>query len=269
MLAKASSRGSDALIVDFEDAIAPSRKEAAREVVVAWLRTLTGPMPSVWVRVNSTQPLLEEDATAVVQSAITGLVIPKVTSVGELEQISALLDRLEPDAGLMPGVVRLLPIIETAAGMLAVAELATVPRVHQLMIGEVDLGGELGLDPREAQVYLPMRMQVVIASAAAGIEPPLGPVSVDFEDLDRLRRETRDLRQQGFRSRAAIHPAQIPVLNEIFTPSQDEVERAQRLMALFHQAVADDRGVVLDENGQMVDEAAVRTARRIIETVHR
>jgi len=111
-----------------------------------------------------------------------------------------------------------------------------------------------------------MRMQVVIASAAAGIEPRLGPVSIDFEDLDRLRRETRDLRQQGFRSRAAIHTAQIPVLNEIFTPSQDEAERAQRLMALFHQAVADGRGVVLDENGQMVDEAMVRTARRIIET---
>lgn len=269
MLEKASQRGADAIIADLEDAVAPARKVEARATVIAWLSGLSEPAFEVWVRVNHTRDLLEDEIRALTNPGLTGLMVPKIHSVEELREIAELLDGLESEAGLPAGMVGLLVIVETARGMLAVNDLARAPRVRQLMIGEMDLGAELGADPTDAQAFLPLRMQLVVASAVAGIEPPLGPVSPDYRDLEALREETRGLARLGFRSRPAIHPAQVPVINDVFTPDRTQVERARRLVELYDAALAAGRGAATDDEGHMVDEAVVRVARRLLETARR
>jgi citrate lyase subunit beta/citryl-CoA lyase len=132
------------------------------------------------------------------------------------------------------------------------------------MIGELDLSAELGIEPSNTDALLPLRMQVVVVSAALGLEPPLGPVSPDFRDLEGLRRESELLAGLGVGSRPAIHPAQVAVFNEVFSPSAEAVAEAGRLVELYEAALAEGRGAVTDDDGHMVDEAVVRVARRIM-----
>ena len=133
------------------------------------------------------------------------------------------------------------------------------------MIGELDLSAELGIDPTNQLALLPLRMQIVVVSAALGLEAPLGPVSPDFRDLETLRQETEELAGLGFGSRPAIHPLQVPVYNEVFGPSPEVVARARKLVSLYDSALAEGRGAVTDDEGHMVDEAVVRLARRVLD----
>jgi len=269
MLARAGGRDADAVIADLEDAVAPSGKVAARQIVAAWLDKLVEPSFEPWVRVNSTPELLESDVASSFRPHLSGIMVPKVRSVEELVAVSDQLGRLESASGRRLGAVRLLPIVETAAGLLAVNALARAPRVCQLMIGEFDLAAELGLDPAFEDALVPLRMQVVVASAAAGIAQPLGPVSADYRDLDSLADQTRRLARLGFGSRPAIHPAQVEVFNSVLTPSADEVERARRLVARYEAGLAEGRGAVTDEDGHMLDEAVVKVARRVLDAARR
>lgn len=267
MLAKVGRRGADAVIADLEDAVAPARKVAAREIVSAWLGGLAEPGFEVWVRVNPGG--MVDDVEAVFGPPLTGVMVPKVRSTVELVAVGEVLRRLESAAGLPLGNVGLLPIVETAQGLEAVHDLAAVPRVRRLMIGEFDLAAELGVDPANEEAFLPLRMQLVVASAAAGLESPLGPVSPDYRNLESLRAETRRLAGLGFGSRPAIHPAQVAVFNEVLTPGPGEVERARRLIELFETALSQGRGVAIDDEGRMVDEAVVKVARRVLDTARR
>ena len=137
--------------------------------------------------------------------------------------------------------------------------------MQRLQIGEVDLTGELGVTPGADEVELVgIRTQVVLASAAAGIAPPVGPVSRITADPAALAVSTRRLRRLGFVGRACIHPAQIPVVHEVFTPTADEVEQARAVIALLDRAEAHGSGVVLDAEGRMVDAAVLHAARRTL-----
>jgi citrate lyase subunit beta/citryl-CoA lyase len=269
MLTKAGQRGADAVIADLEDAVAPDGKLGARQTVAAWLAGMERPVFDVWVRVNPTADLLGDDIAAVFSPNLAGVMVPKVLASDELMAVSDLLDGLEAEVGRPQGDVELLPIIETAAGLLAVNDLARAPRVTRLMIGEFDLGADLGIDPIYEAAFIPLRMQVVVASAAAGIEPPLGPVSAGYRDLETFSDETRRLARLGFSARPAIHPAQVAVINSALSPSTADVERAQRLVDIYERALAEGRGAVNDDDGRMVDEAVVKVARRILETADR
>jgi citrate lyase subunit beta/citryl-CoA lyase len=263
MLANAGRRGADAIIADLEDAVAPAERPAARETVAAWLAGLDTPPFESWVRINA--PTVAADLAALGPAMLTGLLVPKLRSGADLAAVTGYLDQMEADAGLPAGRIRLIPIVETAAAMRALDGIATAPRVQRLMIGELDMAAELGIDPANVEAFIPLRMAVVVASAAAGIDPPLGPVSPDFRDLEALAADTHRLSRQGFGSRPAIHPAQVPVINAAFTPDRAEVERARRLVAMYEAAVAAGEGAVTDEDGHMVDEAVVQVARRLLE----
>ena len=249
MLAKAAERGADALILDLEDGVAPAGKLEARKTVAAWLRDRGGgPAPEAWVRVNPDEP---EDVRAAFGPGLRGLVLPKVSSPDDIARVRAQVRDAD---------VPIVALIETAAGLLNAPAIATTPPVARLAIGEVDLAAELGLDPSpDGRELDPLRLQLVVASAAAGLEPPVAPVSRDFSDLEGLRDETERLRRLGFVGRAAIHPAQVAVINEVFTPTAEELDAARRLLARHTEAGG---GVTLDDAGLMVDEAVVRTARR-------
>lgn len=258
-LAKASERGADAIIADLEDGVAPSAKSQARKIVTGWVGS-EAPAER-WVRLNSGS-MMEEDARAVCTAGLRGIVLPKA-SVDALDTLDVVLSIAEKKAGLAEGAVRVCPLIETAQGVLDVRAIAEGPRVSHLAVGEVDLAAELGV--LDAEALGPIRMQVVVASAAAGLAPPTAPVATDFADLENFRRTTKELRSMGFGARAAVHPAQVPVINEVFTPTRDEIEAARKLMDAYDAALARGDGVITDAHGRMVDEAVVRGARRILE----
>lgn len=259
-LAKSLRRGADAVIADLEDAVAVGDKAAARKTVAAWLAGLPATPVQVWVRINADSPA--EDV-AVLAGTGTGVVVPKADPA-LLERVDALLADRERELGLPRGSFAVVPLIESASGLLLLPAVAAAPRVHRLGIGEADLIGELGLRPGPGrEELLPLRLQVVVASVAAGIAAPVAPTSTDFRDLESFRSTSAALLRLGFRGRTAIHPGQVPVVNEAFTPGEEELAAAQRLIAGFESAGS---GVFVDERGRMVDEAVVRAAR---ETVRR
>ena len=223
----------------------------------------TKPTTAVWIRVNNRPNLIRDDIEAVVGPNIAGIVIPKVESRADLEMPAALIGELEERRGLSPGSIRLMALIETAGTVLAVADIIDAPRVDRIVLDEADLAAELGLDLSDDEHELaPFRMQMVLACAAARIDPPVGPVLIDFRDLDALRVSTVALRRMGFLSRQAIHPAQVPVINDVFTPRAEHVEAARQLLAT---AESTPGGVFVDTEGRFVDEAILRSARRIVE----
>ena len=158
-----------------------------------------------------------------------------------------------------------LALIETAAGLLAAPAIAAADRVVRLGIGEVDLAAELNLrlSPGREEMT-PLRLQIVVSSAAAGIAPPVAPVATDVRDLGALRQTTDAALRLGFRARTAIHPAQLAVINAVFTPSAEEVSRARQLVTAFERAEALGTGVITGEDGEMIDLAVVRSAREVL-----
>ncbi|NNH68456.1 CoA ester lyase [Nocardia uniformis] len=254
---KALNGPADVILLDLEDAIPLCDKESARIEVARWLRTVPDRQRPIWVRVNPGE-VGEADLRAVALPAVTALCLAKVESAQQVRSISAQLDEYEP----RPGAISICPLLESARALYAAPEIASAPRVLRLQLGEADLCADLGITPGpDRHELLPLRVQVVMASAAAAIDPPLAPVDTNFRDLDSLRATTAALRRLGFQGRACIHPAQLPVVNEVFTPSPDELDRARALIARFESAAG---GVVLDDSGRMVDLAVIRQARRVL-----
>ena len=267
VLVKALGRGADALIVDLEDAVAPASKDAARTVVAEWLSGLPAAADNpvqVWIRINSGD-MGHTDVRAVLSPAVTGVVAAKTESAEELVALHAVLTAMEDKIELPAGSIGVVPLLESANAVLNALSIAKAPRVQRLQVGEADLradiGVELGADGRE---LLYVRSQVVLISAAAGIDPPVGPVDTNFRDTEALAESTRAVKRMGYVGRACIHPAQAAIVNEVFTPTADEVAAAKDLIARFDAAMAAGDGVCLDAQGRMVDEAVVRQARRTL-----
>jgi len=254
-MAKALGSGADALILDLEDGVAPSAKPDARREVAAFLAASGPGGPSLLVRLDPHAMHDDLSSLGPVMDRVDALYLAKA-SLGLLEELDELLD---DDA------TSVVALVETAQGLLDAPLLARHPRVRNLAVGEADLTAELGLLPSgDARELVPLRMGLVVASAAAGIDPPTGPVSTDFGDLAAFAASTLALRRMGFGARSCIHPAQVPVAAEVLTPGRDEVERARALVTAFEDAVARGEGVFVGPDGRMVDEAVVRQARRLL-----
>lgn len=246
--AKALSSGAGGVVLDLEDAVALAAKADARAAVVDQL--MKPAAIELWVRVNSGD-LGRADVEAVADlPGLTGVFVPKAT-VASLEDLRAITD------------VPCCALVESAVTLLELPKLAAADGVVALAMGEVDLAADLGLEPspNEHEMW-PLRMQVVVASVAAGRRAPIGPVHTSIHDLDELRHSTLALRRAGFEARQAIHPTQVSVINEAMTPTEEEVERAEELLRL---ADAADGGVCVDEHGRMIDEAVLRSARRSLD----
>ena len=264
-LAGALGRGADAIIVDLEDAVPLAEKEAARESVVRWIGALpAGLTTEVWVRVNP-GVLRELDVAALAGLAgLTGIALAKAESRDDVEAVAAQL------VAAGDTTTRLMPVVESAVAVLGVGPIAAGPRVHQLQIGEVDLAGDTGITPGEDEVeLLTMRTMVVLASVAAGIAPPVGPVSRITADPEALRRSTERVQRLGFVGRACIHPAQVSVVHEVFRPAAEEDEEARTVLRLVDEAEATGSGVVLDPQGRLVDPAVVAGAQRTLALARR
>jgi citrate lyase subunit beta/citryl-CoA lyase len=252
-LEKAVDRAGDAVLADLEDAVAPSRKDLALAEILAWLPAVP-PQVEAWVRVGT----LEEVAALASVPRLDGVVLAKAT-----------VDRVAQAAALLPEHVALAALVETASGVLELPELARQPGVTQLGLGEADLAAELGIARDELSVLGPLRAQLVVASAAAGLNAPTAPVFLDVRDLEGLRASTLALKRTGFGARGALHPDQVAVIEEALTPGAEEVARAREAVAAWDAAVASGTAVAVDASGRFVDEATVRPARRVVATADR
>ncbi|MBO4208648.1 CoA ester lyase [Micromonospora echinofusca] len=263
-LTLADTRGADAVIADLEDAVAPGRRAQARQEARAWLSRSTGTRVERWVRINSGPDGLE-DLAEVFGPGLSGVCIPKVTCPNDVQQVTRLLTELETAHRRSDDPVPVMPLVESGAGLIALPGIARAPRVQRLQLGELDLAADLGMEPGPDETeLLAARTAVVTASAAARLLPPVGAVRADLADHDALDQSTRRLRRLGFLGRAAIHPAQLPVIHAVFDVTPEQVHVARSLVSAYDQALAAGQGVLRDEHGRMVDEAVVRRSRHII-----
>lgn len=258
-LAKAAGRGADALIIDLEDGVAPSAKDAARKNLASFMDSAPEGV-AIWVRVTSDPDGLARDLSVALHPRLNGIVLAKAESVEQLEFVAEKLQAL-------PGEARgLMPLIETGRAVFSAADLASVAGVTQLQVGEADLRADLGVTFGEDESELLLvRQRVIIVTAALGLLPPVAPVSVEFRDLAAFRTSTERLARMGFVGRACIHPAQIDISHEVFTPSAEELTAAKSLIQAAEAAAREGRGAFTDDDGRMVDEAVVRHARRVLQ----
>lgn len=259
-LARAHQRGADAVIADLEDGVAETAKAAAIEAVREWLSERAEDGVQRWVRINAGERGLD-DIRAVSGPGLFGICVPKVCGPDDAASVVDALRR-ERDSRS----VAVMAIIETARGLRGMDAIAAVPRLSVLQLGELDLAADLGMTPGPDELeMLAARSAVVAASAAAGLMPPVAPVSPDFSDLDRFARTTAALKRLGFAGRAVIHPAQLAAVHKVFTPSQDEVDEAADTLRRYEAALTEGSGVAVDARGAMIDEAVARSCRRVLE----
>lgn len=261
---KAIAKGADAIVLDLEDAVAIDRKIEARSLVADWVANGDHGRAQIWVRVNQ-GPMGVEDTAAVALPGLTGICVPKVDDPSELTDINARLTEAEQKHGLDEGHWPVIPLIESAVGLTRLSSITSAQRVVQLQVGEVDLAADLGLSGDVDLHLAPIRSRILVESIAAGILAPIGPVSTEFRDLDAFRDSTNTVIGQGFVGRACIHPDQVSIVNEMFTPTPEQVSAAQDLLDRMQTAIEAGSGVALDANGRMIDEASARSARRVIQ----
>jgi citrate lyase subunit beta/citryl-CoA lyase len=264
--AKAGQRGADALILDLEDAVARSAKAAARANIPAFMQRLKqGARVPVYVRVNNEPELLAGDLEAAIAAGCDGLLMPKVDTPAQVLQLDADMRRLEDKHGRPVGTIPVVALVESPLGICnAVAIAQSSKRLSALLFGVEDFGASIGMESRPEGMTHPAQT-LAIAAAAAGLQPLGLPGSVaEFSNLDNYRALAVLARRIGMRGSVCIHPAQVPVLNEVFGGTAEEAAAARRLLDVFDASVASGKGAVAHE-GRMVDEPIAARARRFLQ----
>jgi citrate lyase subunit beta / citryl-CoA lyase len=264
---KALTLDADAVILDLEDAVAIAEKPATRgAVVAAYGEPRTG---LLYVRVNAADTeFCHGDFTAIVRQGLDGIVLPKVESAATIQTIDWLLSNLERERGLPAGGIDLVPIIETAKGLTeAEAILGAGTRVKHCAFGAGDFTLDVNMRwSREEGELAYARARVVTASRAAGIEAPLDTVWVDLQDGDGLEASTRLALGMGFQGKMCIHPNQVGIVNRVFTPTNAEIDFAERVVAAFAQAEKEGSAAI-QLDGKFIDYPIVYRARRTLDAI--
>jgi citrate lyase subunit beta/citryl-CoA lyase len=245
LLRRVFETDADAVMLDLEDAVPPDAKEQARAMIAEVLAER-----SAWVRINAVGTALAAADLDAVAGLAAGIRIPKVESARDVRWVRA----RAPDTPLICA-------IESARGILAAQEIAWVPGVRHLSLGGVDLRRDLGADDGTLQT-LYARSHLVVVSRAAGLEPPIDSVYARLGDEAGLRAEAEFARSLGFFGKSAIHPRQLPVLHDVFTPSAGELEWAHSVLDAFDRAGAQATKL---PDGEFVDLPVADRARRVLE----
>ena len=270
-LEKALASGADVLLIDLEDSVDLSAKEEARRVTAAFLseQQATSDRPRLFVRVNGlTTGLTDADLDGVMQAAPDGIVLPKTVGGADVAHLGAKLAVREAEFDLQDGATRILAIAtENAAGVFALGTFAGAS--HRLMgmtWGGEDLSADLGAETnRDADgaytdPYRLARSLTLLGAAAAGVDA-VDSVFTNFRDMAGLEAECRMARRDGFVAKMAIHPAQVPVINEAFTPSQEAIDKAKAVIEAFK---ANPGAGVVGVNGEMLDRPHQLRAERLL-----
>jgi citrate lyase subunit beta / citryl-CoA lyase len=265
MMAKAATSDADQIIFDLEDALAVSQKEAGRQTVIEALRTLEFGGKIRTFRVNNVRTrFCYRDLIDVVEAAggsLDGVVVPKVNGPEDVLFIDRLLSQIEEQVGLVRGHISIEALIESADGVLHAEQIArATPRMGGLVFGLVDFAGDIGAQETGAEqffYYHYAKAKTIVAARAAGITCVDG-VTLAIRDLEACLRDAQMAARMGFDGKWAIHPSQVPVINEAFTPTANEIARAQRILDAYARADVEEGlgAMVIDD--EMVDAASLR-----------
>jgi citrate lyase subunit beta/citryl-CoA lyase len=272
---KALTLDADAVVVDLEDSVAISDKEATRKPVAEALRRPRKARGYVRVNAPST-PFCYGDLVATVHKGVDGVLLPKVESAADLHAVDWLMAALEREHGMPEGSVDLMPQIETAAGVQRIDRILQARslrpyrapwRVKRVAFGAADYGHELGLEPTLDEPELAdARARIVLSSRAAGMEGPIDSPWFHFREAEAFQRALERSRRGGFQGRLCVHPDQLGPVNRAYLPSDEELARAERIVAAFRDAEA--RGAAaIQVDGQMVDYPVVHRAQAVIEAM--
>lgn len=261
--------GADVLILDLEDAVAPSMKDMAREQVAGWLDQADTVSPKLFVRVNPLDSgLTASDVTAVVRPGLAGILVPKANGAQDIATIAGLISTAEQIAGMPDGGIKIAVVAtETPAAMFALGSY-TPPhaRLVALTWGAEDLAAAIGAtsnkeeDGTWTEPYRLARSLCLFASASAGVVP-IDTLYSDFRDSEGLESDCRRARRDGFLGRIAIHPDQVETINRCFSPSADEVAEARKIVAAF--AANPDLGTI-GIDGKMYDIPHLKGAQKTL-----
>ena len=270
-LAKGLASGADSLILDLEDSIAPESKQKARDLALAFLASALRKhlRPRLYVRVNGLNSgLTEADLNAVMQAPPDGILLPKTVNGASLQHLGALLAVREAEQDLADGSTKIMAIVtETPAAIFNMGTYAGAShRLEGLTWGAEDLAAALGAETNRDTdgsytfPFLLARSLTLFAAAAAGVLA-IDAVHGNFRDLARLRLECEEAKRDGFTGKMAIHPAQIEIINEIFSPSEESIAKARAIVAAF---AAEPHAGVISFEGEMLDVPHLTKARRLL-----
>lgn len=271
-LDKAMASGADAVIVDLEDSITPERKAAARTAALDFLKSVRGKKnrPRLLVRINGLDTgMTDADLDAVVPGAPDAILFPKAEGGATVTHVDAKLTAREALAGLAEGSIKILAqTVESAVGLFTAGSYRdSSPRLIGMTWGPEDLSAELGAEANRepdgtlTEPYRIARAMCLYGAAAARV-PAIETIHVDFRNLEALRRDTELARRDGFTGRLAIHPAQVPVINEVFTPSLEQIEKAKAVVAAF---AANPGAGAVGIDGKMFDRPHLVRAQALLE----
>jgi citrate lyase subunit beta / citryl-CoA lyase len=269
-LEKGLSSEADVLLIDLEDSVSSGRKAAARQITADFLKSNRGKSVSrLFVRINDlASGLADDDLAAIMPSLPGGILLPKSNSGKDVTQLSAKLNVHEARSGLAEGVTQIIAIItETAIGTLSAATYPDASkRLTGLSWGAEDLSAVIGATTvrDETGLYTDvfrMARALTILGASAADVAAIDTVYIDYRNDEGLVRECTEAARDGFTAKLAIHPAQVPVINRVFTPSAEAVGQAERIIAAF---AADPSAGVIGIDGKMFDRPHLRRAERLV-----
>jgi len=257
---KAFASDADAVIFDLEDSVAPDNKAAARDITLAALMEHSDNenLPQIYVRINALPTgLADDDLSAVVQAKPHGIMFPKSNGAQDLATLASMLAPLEDQAGIVKPLGVIVLATETAQSLFTMGTYVEAdPRLEALTWGAEDLSAELGAVTNKDEngihtdPYRLARTLCLAGARAAGVTP-IDTVYVNYKDSEGFRTECETAVRDGFTAKLAIHPAQVPIINEVFTPSNDDIVRAEKIISAFAQA---DNAGVIGLDGEMLDQ---------------
>jgi len=271
-MTKATEGEADIVIFDLEDAVAEEEKGSAREAIAAFLEAHDeAEKARLWVRVNPLDgPHTADDLAAVMHARPGGHHAPKSRGRHDVEELDRLLTPLEMELGISPGSTPVIALVtETAAAMFTTGDYADAPRLVAMTWGAEDLADSIGAmsnrleDGEYSFTYELARSLTLLGAAAAGV-PAIETIDGDFRNLEGLKARAEKVRRDGYRGMLAIHPAQVPVINEAFSPGEDEIAEAREIVALFE---ANPQAGTIGHNGKMLDRPHLSRARQLLAQV--
>src|SRR5436309_8686427 len=260
----AHKRGADAIIVDLEDSVPIAERPAARRDLPATAESVSRGGADIIVRINRPWRQTMLDLEAAISPRVAALAVTKVDSADHIRLIAEIVSELEAERGMAVGSTQFIAMIETPAAWFKMPEIARADRrIVALTLGGEDFALTMGMQPTPEALFMP-KQQLAIAARAAGILPLgfIGTVA-DYKDLDAFRDTVRRSRRLGFRGASVIHPSQVPILNEEFSPAAADVASAQKIVAAYDEAVAAGRGSI-SVDGKMIDVPVVLRAQEVL-----
>ncbi|MCR2832837.1 HpcH/HpaI aldolase/citrate lyase family protein [Parerythrobacter lacustris] len=267
-MAKAVESDADIVLFDLEDSVTPDNKPAAREAVRAMLDANADRRTRLWVRINPLDgPYTADDLAAIMPARPGGIMFPKSNGRHDVEALDRMLTEQERTCGIEEGSTPVIALVtETAAAMFTTGDYAGAPRLVAMTWGAEDLADAVGAlsnrgpDGELSFTYQLARSLCLLGASAAQVVP-IETIDADFRDLDALAARAKQVRREGYRGMLAIHPAQVPVINAAFTPSEEEITEARAIVQLF----ADNPGAgTIGWNGRMLDRPHLSQARQLL-----